>query len=149
MDTKWRHSNLICSTLNKVIWEISAQYVKTCKRKVRKTVFQACKRKVRKKLHFKYSKFQKGHNSHKNWRKLTTLKLGLYLSKTKSCAEFHLNISKHVWEKCGKQCIFSILCSKRGITPTKIDAKWRHFNFVCISIKQSHVQNFSSICQSM
>ena len=25
---------------------------------------------------------------------------------------------KHVWEKCGKLCIFSILSSKRGITPT-------------------------------
>ena len=34
------HSNLICTTLNKVIQKISAQYVKACKRKVRKTVFQ-------------------------------------------------------------------------------------------------------------
>ena len=79
MDTEWRHSNLIYSTLKKVIRKQSAQYVKACKRKVRK-------------LYFQYSKFQKGHNFHKNWRKLTTLKLDLYYSKTKSYAKFQLNI---------------------------------------------------------
>ena len=137
MDTEWRHSNLICSTLKKVTWKISAQYAKAWKRKVRKTVY------------FKYSKFQKGHNSHKNWRKLTTLEVDLYLSKTKPCAKFQLNKSKHVREKCGKLYIFSILSSKRGITPTKIDANWRHSSLICSTVKQSHVQNFNSICQSM
>ena len=29
------------------------------------------------KLYFQYSKFQKGHNSYKIWRKLTTLELDL------------------------------------------------------------------------
>ena len=53
-------------------------------------------------LYFKYSKFQKGHNSKKNWRKLITLEVDLYFSKTKSCAKFQLNMSKHVREKCGK-----------------------------------------------
>ena len=101
------------------------------------------------KLHFQYSKFQKGHNSHKNWRKLTTLKLDLYFRKTKSCAKFQLNMSKDVRERCGKLCISSILSSKRGITPTKIDANWRHSNLICSTVKQSHMQNFSSICQSM
>ena len=42
---------------------------------------------------------------------------------TKSYAKFKLNMSKHVEEKSGKLCIPSILCSKRGITPTHIDAK--------------------------
>ena len=53
--------------LKKVICKISAQYVEACtgKRKVRKTVY------------FQYSKVQKGHNSYKNWRKLTTLELDL------------------------------------------------------------------------
>ena len=51
--------------LNKVIYKIAAQYVKEWKRKVRKTVY------------FQYSEFQKGHNSYKNWRKLTTLELYL------------------------------------------------------------------------
>ena len=50
---------------NKVICKIWAQYVKAWKRKVRKTVY------------FQYSKFQKGHNSHKKWRKLMTLELDL------------------------------------------------------------------------
>ena len=65
---------------NKVICKISAQYVKACKRKVRKT------------LYFQYSMFQKGHNSYKNW---------------------------------------------------------RHSNLLCSTVKQVHMQNFSSICQSM
>ena len=56
---------------------------------------------------------------------------------------------KGVREKCGKLCISSILSSKRGITPTKIDANWRHLNLLCSTVKQSHMQNFSSICQSM
>ena len=50
---------------NKVIYQISAQNIKACRRKVRKTVY------------FQYSKFKKGHNSYKNWRKETTLKLDL------------------------------------------------------------------------
>ena len=91
----------------------------------------------------------KGHNSHKNWRKLTTLELDLQYSKTKSYAKFQLNMSKHVGEKCGKLLITYILSSKRGITPSKIGAKWRHSNLICSTFKQSDVQNFSSICQSM
>ena len=58
-------------------------------------------------------------------------------------------MSKHVREKCGKLCISNILSSKRGITPIKIDANWRHSNLICSTVKQSHMQNFSSICQSM
>ena len=34
-DTEWWHWNLIYSILNKAIWNISAQYFKKCKRKVR------------------------------------------------------------------------------------------------------------------
>ena len=120
--------------LNKVICKISAQYVKAWKRKVRKTVY------------FQYSKFQKGHNSYTNWRHSN---LDLSYSKTKSYAKFQLNMSKHVREKCGKLCISSILSSKRGITPTKIDANWQHSNLICNRVKQIHLQNFNSICQSM
>ena len=58
-------------------------------------------------------------------------------------------MSKHVGEKCGKLHITYILSSQRGITPSKIDAKWRHSNLICSTFKQSHVQNFNSICQSM
>ena len=49
----------------KIICKIPAQYVKACKRKERKTVY------------FQYSKFQKGHNSHKNWHNVMTLRLDL------------------------------------------------------------------------
>ena len=58
-------------------------------------------------------------------------------------------MSKHEGEKCGKLHITYILRSQRGITPSNIDAKWRHSNLICRTLKQSHVQNFSSICQSM
>ena len=58
-------------------------------------------------------------------------------------------MSKHVGEKCGKLHITYILSSKRGITPSKIDAKWRNSNLICSTLKESDVQNFSSICQSM
>ena len=58
-------------------------------------------------------------------------------------------MSKHVGEKCGKLHITFILSSQRGITPTKIDAKWRQSNLICSTPKQGHVQNVSSICQSM
>ena len=60
-----------------------------------------------------------------------TLKLDLQYSKTKSYAKVQLNMSKHVREKLRKLCIFSILSSKRGIIPTKIDANWRHWNLIC------------------
>ena len=120
--------------LNKVICKISAQYIKACKRKVRKTVS------------FQYSKFQKGHNSYKNWWHSNLIYSTV---KKKSYAKFQLNMSKHVKEKCGKLCISSILSSKRGITPTKIDANWRHSNLICSTVKQSHMQNLSTICQSM
>ena len=51
-----------------------------------------------------------------------TLELDLEFIKWKSYTNFQLNVSKHVGEKCGKLCISSILSSKRGITPTQIDA---------------------------
>ena len=64
-DAEWWYKNLIYSTLNTVIWELSAQYVKERRRKVRKTVY------------FQYSKSQKGHYSYKNWYPLTTLEVDL------------------------------------------------------------------------
>ena len=83
-DTELWHSNLIFCTLNKVIFKVSAQYVKA------RTM-----RKVQKTGYFQYSDFQKAHNSHKNQRKLRTL------------------------------------------------------NLICSTVKQSHMQNFSLICQSV
>ena len=137
IDVYWQHSTWSVLQYDKVICKISAQYIKACRRKVRKTVY------------FQYSKFQKGRNSYKHWHKLTTLELDLQYSIIKSYAKFQLNMSKHVGEKCGKQCISSILSSKRGITPSNIDANWRHSNLICNTVKQSHMQNFSSMCQSM
>ena len=137
IDTKWWQSNLICSTLK----ESNVQNFSS--------ICQSMQDKTAENYVFPISKFQKGHNSFKNWRKLTTLKLDLKYIKTKSCAKFQLNMSKHVGGNYGKLCIFYILSSKRDITPSKIDAKWRHSNLICRTSKQSHVQNFSSICQSM
>ena len=50
-------------------------------------------------------------------------------------------MSKHIREKCGLLCISSIWSFKRGITPTKLDANWRHTNLICQTVKQSHMQN--------
>ena len=120
---------------NKVICKISPQYVRACRRKVRKTVY------------ILYSKFKKRHNSFKNWRKVTTLKLDLKYINTKSYAKFQLKMSKRVGEKCGKLHISYFLSSQRVITPSKTDAKWRHSNLTWSTLKETHVQNFSSICQ--
>ena len=57
-----------------------------------------------------------------------------------SHAQFQHKISKHVREKCRKLCFFSVLRSKRGITPTKIDANWLHSNLICSTVKQSHMK---------
>ena len=78
-------------------------------------------------------------------KKVMTLELDLKFIKRKSNAKFQLNIPKHVWEKCGKLWISSILNFKTGITPTKIEANWKHSNSICSTGKQSHMQNFTSI----
>ena len=132
IDANWWHSNLICSTI---------------KQSHMQNFSSICQSMQEKSADFK---FKRGHNSHKHWRKLTTLELDLYYDETKSLyAKFQLNMSKHVGEKCGKLHNTYILSSQRGITPSKIDAKWRQSNLICSTSKQSHVQNFSSICQSM
>ena len=69
----------------------------------------------------------------------------------RSYAKYQLNMSKHVREKSGKLCISSILSSKRGITPTKIDTCWWHSDLICSTVKQSHMQKFqlNKLCKSM
>ena len=60
------------------------------------------------------------------------------------------SICQSMKEKSAEKLHISyILSSKRGITPSKIDAKGRHSNLIRSTFKQSHVQNFSSISQSM
>ena len=76
---------------------------------------------MQKTVYFQYSKFQKGHYSYKNLCELTTDELDPYYSNTKLYVKFQLNMSNHLIEKYGILCISSILSSKRGITPTKID----------------------------
>ena len=137
IDTNWRHSNSICSTVRKSNMQVLSSICQSMGRKLRNTVY------------FQYSKFQKGHNSYKNWSNMTTLKLDLKYSRN-SYAKVQLNMSKHVLRgKCGKPCISSILSSKRGLTPTKIDGNWRHSNLICSTVKQCHMQNFSAMCQLM
>ena len=85
--------------------------------------------------------YKKWQNSYKNWRKLTTLELDRMFIRRKWHAKFQVNRSKHVGGKCRKLCISSILSSKRGIIPTKINGNWRHSNLICSTVKQSHMQN--------
>ena len=120
--------------LDKVIWKISAQYVKERRRKVRKTVY------------FQYSKSQKGHYSYKNLYPLTTLEVDLKYSKTKSCAKFQLILSKRVREKCRKLYLQLQYFKFEKRHNSKIDANWRHSNLICSTEKQSNKQTFSSIC---
>ena len=47
--------------------------------------------------------------------------------------KFQLNLSMHVYN-----CVFPV-SPERGITPTKIDANWRHSNLICSTVKQSHM----------
>ena len=70
--------------------------------------------------------YKSGITPTKTWRKLTTLELDRMFIRRKWHAKFQVNRSKHMGRKCRKLCISSILSSKRGITPTKIDGNWRH-----------------------
>ena len=69
-------------------------------------------------MYFQYTKFWKGYNSYKHLRLLTTLKVDMKDIKTKGYAQFQLNMSMHVAEKCRKLYISSILSSETGLTPT-------------------------------
>ena len=132
-DAEWRHLNLICN----VICKISAQYLKACRRKLRKTA------------HFLHSKFTKKHNSFENWRKVTHSNL-IYNTLKQSHVQNFSSICQSISEKkCGKLHISFILSSKRGITPSNIDTKRRHSYLICSRSKQINVQNFSSICQNI
>ena len=62
------------------------------------------------------------------------------VQKNKVNVKLQLNVSKHVREKSGKLCISIILSSKIGITPTRINANWRHSNLSCSTVKQSHMK---------
>ena len=93
---------------------------------------------MRENVHFQYYKFQKGHNSYKNWRKSTTLELDIRFIKRKS--KFQPNMSMHILEKCGKLHIRNNLKLKRCITPAKIDGNWWHSNLILRALKKSHTQ---------
>ena len=70
IDVKGWHSNLLCSTSKQSHVQISAEYVKACRRNVWKTVY------------FQYCKFTRRHNSFK---KLTQI------VNTRTCSVVHLN----------------------------------------------------------
>ena len=138
IDANWRHSNLICSTVKQ---SHNAKFELNMSKHEREKCGKLCI--------FSILSSKRGitpTNINANWRHsnliCSTVKQSHY-------AKFELNMSKHVGEKCGKLHITFILSSQRGITPSKIDAKWRQSNLICSTSKQSHVQNFSSICQSM
>ena len=56
-----------------------------------------------------------------------------------------VDMSRMKEKKCGKLHITYILSSQRSITRLKIDAKWRHSNLICNTLKQSHVQIWQSM----
>ena len=132
-------SKVECTPLSDALFmcEISGQYLKAWRKKMRKTDF------------LRYSKSKKGHNSLRKWRNPTKHKLDLRLITTKPYTKFQLNTSKHDKKKCGKLTFNDILSPKRGITHSEIDGIRRNANLICGSSLQSRIQNFSSILQSM
>ena len=110
---------------------------------------QSMTKKVLKTELLRYSKSKKGHNSFKIWWNLTKRKLDLWLITTKPYTKFQLNTSKHDEKKCGKLNCYDILSPKRDITHSKFDGIWRNANLICGLSLQSHIQNFSSIPQSI
>ena len=134
-DTELWHSNLIWSALNKVICKIAVQYVKACKRKVRKPIFSI----------LSSTRGITPTKIDRNWQHWN-----LICSKVKqNHMQNFSSICQSVQEKSAENCISSILRSKRGITPTEIDGNWQHWNLICSTVKESHMQNFSLIYQSM
>ena len=67
------------------------------------------------------------------------------LMTTKQYTIFQFNTSRK--KKCGKLPIGNIPSQKRGITHSKFDKIRQNVNFICVSLLQSHIQNFSSISQ--
>ena len=135
IDANWRHLNLICST------------VKQSHMQNFSSICQSVRKKCGKQCIFSILSSKRGITPTKidgNWRHSN-----LICSTVKQSHIQKLDMSKHVGEKCGKLHITYILSSQRGITPSKIGGNWRHSNLICSTLKQSHVQNFSSICQSM
>ena len=52
------------------------------------------------------------------------------------------SICQSMQEKTTEKCISYILSSKRGITPSKIDAKWWHSNLICRTLKTKSCAKF-------
>ena len=91
---------------------------------------------------FPIIKDRKGAEFLQNLKQKMTLELYLKFMKRKSNKPnfSSANISKYLWEKCGKLCICSILSSQRGITPLKIYANQWHSNMICSSLKERHAK---------
>ena len=64
---------------------------------------------------------KRGLTPTKKWTEIEDTQTRSLVQKTKPWEKFQPNKAKHVQENCGKLRISSILSSKRGITPTKID----------------------------
>ena len=146
INAKWRHSNLICSTLKQIS---HAKFQLNMSKHVGEK---------REKLLISYIlSSQRGITPEKKidakWRHTNLICSTLEQSKMQNFS----SIFQSMKEKSAENCTFPILwvhisyilSSQRGITPSKIDAKWRHSNLIRSTLKQSHVQNFSAIYQSM
>ena len=104
-----RNDTRTCSEVhqNKVMCKISAQYVKACRRKVRKTGGRRPGRTDGESDGRRPGRTSPYHNT----------------------SRLKLNMSEHAGENCGN-CNSYIISSKRGTTLSKIDAKERHSNLL-------------------
>jgi hypothetical protein len=113
------------------MYQISNEYLKGRKKKVRKTE------------NLWYFSKSKGHTFVKNQWIKTKLKLDLYLGMAKQSTKHQMNIWKHEGKKCGKLRICDIFLSSTAIPPWKMDGSRPNSNLICILVWQTmyHITN--------
>ena len=117
---------------------------------------------MRKTVYFQYSKFQKGITPTKideNWRhsKLfcRTVNKVIFKISARNVKAWQSHIQnfsskcQSMKEKSAETAHYLHSKFIKRHNSSKLTQKWRHSNLICSTLKQSHVQNFSSICQSM
>ena len=119
---------LIFAKGNKVVYQISSQYLKGWLRKVRKTKWTDI--------------FAKGNNSSKTRSTKTKVKLNLYHVKTKSYTKFQVNISKDDREKFAKPSGRTFL--QRAITQVKVGQPRQKSDLICIMSRQNRITIFNN-----
>ena len=133
--------------------ELALEYIKTCKVmcKITAQYVRACRRKLRKTMYSLYSKFQKRHNSFKYTWAPQTVHNTPVMNILKGY--FHLLFyKKRIKENKFKFKIFSSIVNAyrrqvqemEELTVSQMDAERQHLNLICNALKQSHYCKISA-----